>query len=545
MIFDKKISFLIFPQLLFVAVLIFFNVRGFFWLGRGSFRGLLADFSQVGALGVADPSPQMTVAEAGSKIELKLAAADAREVFFYAKGGMLPMDLYLGKGVPDGGKWEYSFDPRAGSLPNGNYRVYAQITKRGDIYNSAEVPINIDNSSPLSNTVRIAALEEALRQSALAIDDDNKAIEETMRNLAETLAVPIGAGSEAAARIRQIATAARGIEDINYAAADLKSHQSALAARISQLQDEIANFPADALPSIRNEKMTELASYNILASQFDRQIAATRGQFDQKTKEINDAESGLSNLVKGSGKTDINSAINDFTRNVSRIEQNIVEKQAVSQNDFDGDGLGDGQEISVGTDPLNPDSDGDGIFDGDESSHGYDPLNPDEFTAVADLDPRQASPAQTEIYKIDKVESAKLAAGGTGLRFEGWGMPDSYVGIYMFSVPLYVMAKTDGSGYWSYVLDRDLGDGRHAVYAARTDSQGAFAARSEAYIFDEKGSGIRRVTTGGTFSSPPSTDEAKNEFRRSLFLAILLAFAAALVLIGFTAGRASIRESRH
>ena len=48
-------------------------------------------------------------------------------------------------------------------------------------------------------------------------------------------------------------------------------------------------------------------------------------------------------------------------------------------SDSDDDGLNDGDEVNVhGTDPLNPDSDGDGLTDGDEVNiHGTDPLNPD------------------------------------------------------------------------------------------------------------------------------------------------------------------------
>ena len=42
--------------------------------------------------------------------------------------------------------------------------------------------------------------------------------------------------------------------------------------------------------------------------------------------------------------------------------------------DTDMDGLDDGQEYDIGTDPLNYDSDGDGINDGDEVNAGTDPL---------------------------------------------------------------------------------------------------------------------------------------------------------------------------
>ncbi|HEX6286866.1 MAG TPA: hypothetical protein VFZ80_05230, partial [Acidimicrobiia bacterium] len=50
----------------------------------------------------------------------------------------------------------------------------------------------------------------------------------------------------------------------------------------------------------------------------------------------------------------------------------------VIDTDSDDDGLTDGEEIAIGTDPFDPDTDGDGLSDGDEVNvHGTDPLNPD------------------------------------------------------------------------------------------------------------------------------------------------------------------------
>ncbi|MFP4600221.1 MAG: Kazal-type serine protease inhibitor domain-containing protein, partial [Persicimonas sp.] len=46
--------------------------------------------------------------------------------------------------------------------------------------------------------------------------------------------------------------------------------------------------------------------------------------------------------------------------------------------DTDGDGLTDAEELLLGTDPLDPDTDGDGVSDGDEvNTHGTDPLDED------------------------------------------------------------------------------------------------------------------------------------------------------------------------
>lgn len=45
--------------------------------------------------------------------------------------------------------------------------------------------------------------------------------------------------------------------------------------------------------------------------------------------------------------------------------------------DSDGDGLTNGQEFTLGTDPLNSDTDGDGLSDSWENSNGTNPVDPD------------------------------------------------------------------------------------------------------------------------------------------------------------------------
>jgi hypothetical protein len=49
-----------------------------------------------------------------------------------------------------------------------------------------------------------------------------------------------------------------------------------------------------------------------------------------------------------------------------------------ADSDDDGDLLDDSDEVALGTDPLNPDSDGDGISDGAEVSGGSDPTDPND-----------------------------------------------------------------------------------------------------------------------------------------------------------------------
>jgi gliding motility-associated-like protein/uncharacterized repeat protein (TIGR01451 family) len=55
--------------------------------------------------------------------------------------------------------------------------------------------------------------------------------------------------------------------------------------------------------------------------------------------------------------------------------------------DTDGDGLFDGQEVNIGTDPNDPDTDDDGINDGDEVFNGSDPLDPCDPNLTPECNP--------------------------------------------------------------------------------------------------------------------------------------------------------------
>jgi Tol biopolymer transport system component len=60
------------------------------------------------------------------------------------------------------------------------------------------------------------------------------------------------------------------------------------------------------------------------------------------------------------------------------IAANQTQAAIAGQQDTDGDGLTDAEEMQIGTDPNNPDTDGDGLLDGEEvKTYGTDPLKPD------------------------------------------------------------------------------------------------------------------------------------------------------------------------
>ena len=89
-----------------------------------------------------------------------------------------------------------------------------------------------------------------------------------------------------------------------------------------------------------------------------------------------EAVSLVSSVVAGEGKTQVGPFVNNQASQFFVAETDG--KNEAEDPDSDGDGLSDGEEESIGTDPNNDDTDGDGLLDGEEvKEHKTDPNNPD------------------------------------------------------------------------------------------------------------------------------------------------------------------------
>ncbi|MEA1784603.1 gliding motility-associated C-terminal domain-containing protein [Arenibacter sp. GZD96] len=71
--------------------------------------------------------------------------------------------------------------------------------------------------------------------------------------------------------------------------------------------------------------------------------------------------------------------------------------------DSDGDGLTDGEEAVLGTDPNNPDTDGDGISDGDEVLNGTNPLDACDPNLTLDCNPAPIDLSITKTANRDRA----------------------------------------------------------------------------------------------------------------------------------------------
>ena len=262
----------------------------------------------------------------------------------------------------------------------------------------------------------------------------------------------------------------------------------------------------------------------------------------QKTQEKETIKASLLAVVKGRpNEAEVTKKLGAFEKEISQKEQDTIGKQKLLQKDTDGDGLGDAQEILIGTDPFNPDTDGDGVLDGDEFANGTDPLKADAFGSVVYHDPRQVAPSETDVYRFDEknpVDAVKLPEGGTGIKLTGYGLPNAYVTLFIYSDPVVVVVKTDEFGRWTYTLDKPLEDGQHTVYAAATNGTGEIEARSEVLVFNKTGDNIYRTIANQEASIASSTEKMKSNFGVVVFFIILFTVCAAVAVIGITVNRA-------
>lgn len=84
---------------------------------------------------------------------------------------------------------------------------------------------------------------------------------------------------------------------------------------------------------------------------------------------------GVAWYAKNPNVTESNSL---YVHNSNKTDQESIDRQTriSSEQDDDGDGLMNWEEVLWGTDPKNPDTDGDGVSDGDEVRLGRNPLVP-------------------------------------------------------------------------------------------------------------------------------------------------------------------------
>ena len=522
--------------IIFLILIPVFVAGIFFVVNRGAFMGLDLRADVAGSLASGLDAPALSApilaSKNGTVVNLQVDAAAAQSVFFYANGSLMAVPLYLGKGLKNSaGVWEYVFDIAKNVLPNGDYEVYAQVSGNGDVYNTAPAAVSV-NVPEVTNVQSRAGLNEAVLKSDQEVAANNEVIGQDLEKSFATIAkMSSGAAAES---VKQFSDAARAIEQLNFLRDGKDDQYQRADSEMRALENDIAELEPNILPLIKIDKLKQLGDLRDQKAAFGAAVA----DIDSQIKEKKDEKDALAAAMAGKADSDKDKAVigkilDDLAREVAQLEKDNIASQQILRDDPDNDGLNNILEIKAGTDPFNPDTDGDGALDGDEIANNRNPFEPDEFLRPGYTDPRKTAPKSTNIYTVDKIISVWFSNGANAIHFEGRGLPDSYLAVYIYSVPMVAMVKTDAAGQWSYGFDYPLSHGQHAVYAVRLDSLGQVQARSEPLVFAKTGGGVTQIFSAAPAQTSESVETLKNDFKSSVAFAILLSLAAALLLIGF------------
>jgi len=422
---------------------------------------------------------------------------EAKSVEFYLRLPTAVTPTYIGKAIlEEGGVWQYKWD--TGSTPNNSYILNALITNQyGSYLSSFSVNITVKNE---------------IERDVVKEEKTKKQIEEEREIVAE------------------------------------KTETEKKEAKEKAAQEIIQKVPQTAEKEVRKiiEKFTP----------------ETKVETIEKIIQVVEPEK-------------MEEAKKEIKEHLKKLEEKIEEKEKIKaekeeeiiSKDSDGDGIPDYQEIvAYKTNPFAADTDGDGYIDGVEITNGYDPLNPSPAAKIIFEDPKKFEEerpevakeiTKPEILKVEKVELVPLAVKieisptptpakeippkkatpeatpappPSGIKLTGKALPNSFITLYIYSLPTIITVKTDEFGNWVYILDKPLEEGRHEVYVIINDNTGKIVAKSETFAFVKTATAVAAVFAAVPEISPAETI-ARN-YTILIFGFITLFIGIALSIIG-------------
>jgi len=471
------------------------------------------------------------------KIIGKVKDANLVEFYYQLPGAMIP--IYLGKTqLQKENIWEYPWNTNL--TPNGNYEIFAKISNQYGEYESSKIKVKVENEIPQDKSEQ-EKLKNEIEIMRKEVEKEEKEINEKKEEVKEKI---IG-GIEGALRneinqnLEEFVEITKEEKKLQKEIEQKEEEKKETEMKIQSAQEELAKARKV------KEKLPEGPKKEEVKVVEEIKKEGLEGQ--QKKKE--ETEKELSSLIRKSEelkkekekvKTEITKAVGEVTKPVDflhELEERVkekeeikIEKSQILLKDRDGDGLSDEEETRLETNPFNPDSDGDGFLDGIEIKTGYNPLKAGSADKIIYQDPREVLPKKSDVYQVQKVEKTIFPTGGVGLKFSGKGLPNSFITLYIFSLPIIVAVKTNQDGYWEYTLDKPLADGEHRVYAALTSNQGQIEARSETFVFVKTGERIFRI-----FETPNEAVSPVESLRKPFIILIsaiiILALGIAVITI--------------
>jgi hypothetical protein len=534
-------------------------------------------------------------AKISQEIEIEIRVEEATEIIFYAKRGGSLTPVYLGQGqLKDNNRWKFSWDTR--QFPNGTHFLFAEISNQYGSYQSPEIKIIVQNQ--VEKTEESKTKEQELRETkeqAEKIEQEVKREVKETENQANQQAEKIikivqeaGAISSEEVKeqkpqieekigqeIKEIANAIREeqqkTEELSKSLEAKKQVEQKLQKKQAELekieQTQASEFIKDTVEEIKQEKKEVIKQTEKLLEEIEEDIKIKEGQKQvaQSAQKINKQNLAIAieEIVERvpaheQAREVVNQAAQIMEQNLTAMEQRVRSQEKVKAElekimwlDSDSDGLPDILELEFNTDPFNPDTSGDGYLDGIVVALDLDPSMPITPEKVIFQDPRKVQPKRSDEFFVERAEIVfSEITQRQVLKIEGRGLPNTFINIYLFSLPTIITTRTDAYGRWVHELDKSLESGKHEIYIVLADHTGEITARSESFAFVKSGASILRLipevwaqeTDRGMEEIAPPHKMLRNSFFVLTISVIVLAISVAIVVVGFFTKRREKKE---
>jgi hypothetical protein len=441
------------------------------------------------------------------EIRIKFIVEGAILVEFYLRRPESLMEMYLGQGYSsETNVWERSFDTNL--IPNGKYFLFPKIVNEYGEYFGERISFYVENEIETEEE-KVNALEEEINQSETEIQTEEQQVVEEKETVKEGIITEVEDFIEEGGNT---------IKDEEREQLKTETEE-----KLRQLYNKTEENLEKALQTAERQEREELKNEIVKdIEEITKPITeATKEQQKAKTLQLEEAV-----------RERIDSLMQKLEHIYEKKADIEIRKEEVFSKDFDKDGLPDYEEIRIGTDPFNPDSDRDGFIDGSEIALSFDPLNPSPADKIKYQNPREIKKEPSEVFRVEQVETSFLEGREHGLKIKGKALPNSFVTIYVFSLPTIIITKADANGNWEYILDKSLADGQHAIYATLTDNHGEIEESSTPFLFVKTEDKILRFLEPEQNEIASPAETLQRSFAVLVVAIIVFSLGIALTMVG-------------
>jgi hypothetical protein len=136
-----------------------------------------------------------------------------------------------------------------------------------------------------------------------------------------------------------------------------------------------------------------------------------------------------------------------------------------------------------------------------------------------------------------KIDTRTGTSTAKVIEFQGKAKPDTYITLYIYSMPIVVTVKTDSQGNWKYNLNQELDDGVHRVYVAQIDNTGNVVAKSDPIFFTKAAASAQIAVSDALPVVPQKVNFFQQYFIEVAFGILVIAIIIGLTVIGLVKGK--------